>query len=63
MSTFDCPVCGEPFPLAGPAGILVHIVALHTDTDEARWVIGQLSRLEDADDLEVHRMRAGERVG
>jgi hypothetical protein len=62
VSTLPCRVCGEPFALDGPAGILVHIVALHTDTDEARWVIGQLSRPEDSD-FDMHRLRAGERVG
>lgn len=62
MSTFHCPVCGEPFDVAGPDGILVHILELHTETKEARWVVGQLSRLADAD-LEKHGLRASEPVG
>lgn len=61
MSAFRCPVCDELFEVAGPDGILVHMIALHTDTDEARWVVGQLSRLETAD-LETHRLRASEPV-
>lgn len=57
----NCPICREPFEVDGPAGVLVHLVALHPDTDQARWVVGQVSLLDDRD-LDPSNVPASEPV-
>ena len=37
-----CPVCDQERPLGGPDGVIVHLLAIHPDSTEARWVITQL---------------------
>jgi hypothetical protein len=37
-----CPVCVQEFPISGPDGVMVHLLAVHADTPEARWIMQQL---------------------
>ena len=39
-----CPVCDQERPLGGPDGV-VHLLAIHPDSTEARWVMTQLGEL------------------
>ena len=40
-----CPVCDQERPLGGPDGVIVHLLAIHPDSTEARWVMTQLGEL------------------
>jgi hypothetical protein len=40
-----CPVCGELFWPYGPDGVFVHLISVHADSAEARWVMRQLGVL------------------
>ena len=37
-----CPVCVQEFPIWGPDGVMVHLLAVHADTPEARWIMQHL---------------------
>ena len=37
-----CPVCDQEFPIWGPDGVVAHLLAVHADTPEARWIMQQL---------------------
>lgn len=58
----DCPVCREPFEVYGPVGVLVHLLALHPNTEEARWVAQQVSLL-DQRELDTFEVPTSEPVG
>jgi hypothetical protein len=58
----NCPVCCEPFGVYGPVGVLVHLLALHPHTEEARWVARQVSLL-DQRELETIEVPTSEPVG
>ena len=57
----NCPVCREPFEVDGPAGVLVHLLARHPQTDEAWWVVCQVSLLSDRD-WDLSNVQASEGV-
>jgi hypothetical protein len=40
-----CPECGEELQTMGPEGVMVHSLAIHSDSGEARWVMRQLGVL------------------
>ena len=40
-----CPVCDQELPLSGHDGVMVHLLALHPNSTEARWVMNQLGEL------------------
>lgn len=40
-----CPVCGEVLPPDGPGGVLVHLIAFHAKSEEARRVMELLARM------------------
>ena len=40
-----CPVCDQKLPLLGPDGVMVHLLAIHPDTTEARWVMNEVGVL------------------
>jgi hypothetical protein len=37
-----CPVCDQEFPIWGTDGVMVHLLSVHGDTPEARWIMEQL---------------------
>ena len=46
----------------GPVGVLVHLLALHPHTEEARWVAQQMSLL-DQGELDTFELPTSEPVG
>ena len=40
-----CPVCQQELSTTGPDGVMVHLLAIHSDSTEARWVMNQLGEL------------------
>jgi hypothetical protein len=42
LESARCPVCDKEFPIWGPDGLMVHLLAVHADTPEARWIMQQL---------------------
>lgn len=40
-----CPVCDQELPSSGHDGVMVHLLAIHPDSTEARWVMNQLGEL------------------
>jgi hypothetical protein len=40
-----CPVCDQELPLDGPDGVMVHLLAIHPDSAEARWITNELDVL------------------
>ena len=45
MDVTRCPVCDQRFRLFGSENVMVHLLAIHADTTEARWVMAQLGVL------------------
>ena len=45
MDVTRCPVCDQRFRVFGSENVMVHLLAIHADTTEARWVIAQLGVL------------------
>jgi len=40
-----CSVCDQELPLLGPDGVIVHLLAIHPNSAEARWVMNELGLL------------------
>jgi hypothetical protein len=40
-----CPVCGQETQTTGHEGVIVHLLAIHSDGIEARWIMKQLGLL------------------
>ena len=40
-----CPVCDKEFPIWGFNGVVVHLLADHADTREARWIVQQAGEI------------------
>jgi hypothetical protein len=45
MDVTRCPVCDQRFRVFGSENVMVHLLAIHADTTEARWVLAQLGVL------------------
>jgi hypothetical protein len=45
MDVTRCPVCDQRFRVFGSENVMVHLLAIHADTTEARWVMAQLGVL------------------
>jgi hypothetical protein len=45
MDLTRCPVCDQRFRVFGSENVMVHLLAIHADTTEARWVLAQLGVL------------------
>ena len=41
-----CPCCSEVLPVDGPGGVLVHLIAFHAKSPEARWVMQQIALMD-----------------
>jgi hypothetical protein len=43
LESFEgCPVCDQEFPIWGPDGVMVHLLADHADRSDVRWLMQQL---------------------
>ena len=38
----SCPVCDRAFLIWGPDGVVAHLLAVHADSSEARWIMQKL---------------------
>jgi hypothetical protein len=55
MDVTKCPVCDQRFRVFGSENVMVHPLAIHADTTEARWVLAQLGVLVPASSGDTDR--------